>query len=147
MKLRHLRMGITGHPQKPRTLATLPSGNRNPSHSPNRPRKPHLLEKPSKSKPKGSQVVCHTPRLQPHNQTHPRQTPCCPRYAVLTTKRRQGRRRQSRPHTLTRKNVRTTHHDPRNRMERDTATSDPDPKNVPATYPKMEDEILPNQEK
>jgi hypothetical protein len=32
-------------------------------------------------------------------------------------------------------------------MERNTMTSDPDPKNIPATYPKMEDEIPSNQEK
>jgi len=32
-------------------------------------------------------------------------------------------------------------------MERNTTTGYPNPEDVPAAYPKMENEILPNQEK
>jgi len=67
-------------------------------------------------------------------------------HAVTTPKHRQRGSRQSKSHAPPRKNVRTTHHDPRNQMERTTTEGRTDPANIPTTHQKMEDKVLPNKE-
>ena len=98
-KLQHLRTRIASSHQSPDTLATSPHSHERPSHHPNRPHKPYILENTVNNQQESHQMVHRTPRLSPSHQTCTWKDTCSRRHVVKTTRSRQRRRRQHRRHT------------------------------------------------
>ena len=73
-KLRHLQAWTTHSHQSPNTLATSPRSHKRPSHHPNWPCKPHILENAANHQQKSRQMVHRTPRLHLIIKHVPRKT-------------------------------------------------------------------------
>jgi hypothetical protein len=95
MQLRHLQKRTPSPDESASPLATPPSRINNPSHSPHRPRKPHLLEIPTQGESPRSMLVCRTPRIPPEDPTRARETPHLGRPPLPTA--RSGQRRDRQP--------------------------------------------------
>ena len=77
-------MRTTSGFEGPTTLEATPSGHRDPGHRPNGSRQPHVLEESKNGEPKSSPLVCTPTRLQPTDQTRPRETTCSGGHAIET---------------------------------------------------------------
>ena len=129
--------------KKSRTLETPPSSHGNPSHSPDGPHQPHLLEEPEKGELKGSSLVCHPARLQSSNQTHPWKTPCCSGHAVVTPRCRQRRGGQPRYDTTTTQIICMLNNVPTCRMKRTRMQDWTSTESTLGTNDKMESQVPP----